>query len=129
MQTILGILVAGMLLIFGIGYYNHAQAELMEAQARMIVAQAEADALRAEAEAAQVRAWALLVAAAGGSAAALIATTAGLVYAVRHPYGSQQLIEQRVFFMLPADISRREIWELMSDKVERLVEGDLIVKK
>jgi len=120
MQYIITIVAGITLALYGMSYYNHTQAELIEAQARMIEAQARADALRIEAEAAKTQALALLILAVGGTGIGSILAIALVVYVVRSPQ-RHQLVERQIYILGPG-ATRRDFWVALSETKQKLLD-------
>lgn len=116
MQYILGILLAGIILLFGIGYYNHSAAERRMAEARAYRIERMADAQAAALTYAAITP--VVIVGIGGIVAimsiALVIFGIGMVWTARIENKPKVIERQQIVYVLPPGTQRREYWKLLS---------------
>jgi hypothetical protein len=132
MNHLLGILLVGVMLIVGLGFYNQSLAEKRMAEARAYRIERMAD---AQAQAIMVTAIAPIVFITIGGfvvfgGIAIVVFGVCMVVSSRienKPKVIERIIErQQIIYILPAGTPRRELWKLMSgDSQPLMIEGEV----
>jgi len=133
MQYIIAILIAAILLIFGLAWFNESQASRIQAQAQAqaTIIRAESDARFKDAQTSTLMMAAMIPMAlviVGGIVGSILAL-ALVVWVWKRQPARPPLLERQIIYVLPAGTPRRELWQTLSDTRQlQPVRRDEIIK-
>ena len=128
MHHVIGVILAILLFLFGMAFYNQAQAERIEAEARaermIIQAQAQANLTQAQATAILLASTVPLILVGGGVLFFSLIGLATVIFAFN--YRSPRPQQQVMYLPTPSTaLPRREMWQMLSQKNPVIIEQEV----
>lgn len=119
MQIIIAVLIAVVVLVFGLIWFNESQATRIqaEAQAQATIIKAESDARFRDTQSSALMMAAMIPMAliVAGGIVGSIAALALVVFVWKRQPAQAPMIERQIIYVLPAGQPRRELWQTLSD--------------
>lgn len=117
--TIIALIVAALLLVFGLAWLNDSQATRIQAQAQAqaVIIRAESDARFKDAQASGLMMAAMIpmiLIIVGGIVGSILAI-AVVIWVWKKQPAQPPMLERQIIYVLPAGQPRRELWQMLSD--------------
>ena len=117
--TIIALIVAALLLVFGLAWLNDSQATRIQAQAQAqaVIIRAESDARFKDAQASGLMMAAMIpmiLIIVGGIVGSILAI-AVVIWVWKKQSAQPPMLERQIIYVLPAGQPRRELWQMLSD--------------